>query len=444
MHRINAASNIACCAPHSILRLTRRSARRTRGSSQTMHILVLTQYFHPEFGAAAIRLKRLTAHFVRAGHRVTVLTGMPNYPEGIIRAPYRGRLTLRERDESGVEVVRAWVFASPSKRARARLLNQASFLAASALRGLTLSQPDVLYVESHPLFATLSGGWLAARFRAPILLNVSDLWPESAVATGALHADSTIVKVAARVERWAYDRAAHIVAMTRGVYDGVLAVHPQPGRVSLIRNAADLDRFAPAAPEKRAQARAVLGLGEAFTAVHVGNMSLTYDFEPILHAAARLPDARFLFAGGGSQAEAVSAAVASRGLANVTLLGVLPHERMPDIWAAADLSLIALADHSVAGGTLPAKLYESLATGTPVVAAIRGEGAALVHESGGGLVTPIGDAEAYAAAVRTLMDNRDRLGEMARSGAAYARVAFSPEAVSEAYLARMESIRRKS
>ena len=150
-----------------------------------MKIWILTQFYPPEFGAAAVRLSRLARLLVAEGHQVTVLTGMPNYPEGVIREGYRGRLTLRESID-GVTVERVWVYASPGKGARVRLLNQFSFmLAGGAARNLP-RRPDVILVESHPLFVCLTGGWLRRVKRAPVVLNVSDLWPESAVATGAL------------------------------------------------------------------------------------------------------------------------------------------------------------------------------------------------------------------------------------------------------------------
>jgi putative colanic acid biosynthesis glycosyltransferase WcaI len=398
-----------------------------------MHIWILTQFYPPEFGAAAIRLSRLARLLAADGHRATVLTGMPNYPEGVIRPEYRGRVFCNEMLD-GVKVERVWVYASPSKRARTRLLNQFSFMAMAALRGTFLKRPDVILVESHPLFVTLTGGWLRRIKRAPVILNVSDLWPESAVATGALRPDSLLVKLAAPVERWAYRDAAHIVGMTDGVLEGILRILPDQARVSLIKNAVDLAVFHPDQVELRTAVRARYGLGERFTAVHMGNMSLTYDFDILLDAAAALPEIAFLFVGGGSQAAHVEEQVRECGLSNVQLAGVLPHEQMPGIWAAGDVALIALGDHSVAGGTRPAKLYEALATGTPVVAAIRGEGAALIEDAQAGIVVPIGDSEAMIAALQRLKDSPELRGQMSAAGRAYAEASLSPEPVKRAYV----------
>lgn len=399
-----------------------------------MRVWIVTQYYPPEVGAAPVRLSRLARIFAAQGHEVTILTAMPNYPDGIINPPYRGRFACSETID-GVTVKRVWLYTSPSKRARARIANQLSFMFTLAIRGTFLKRPDVMLVESHPLFVTLSTGWLKRIKRAPIVLNVSDLWPESAVATGMLKADSTIVKIASRVERWAYNDSAHIVGMTQGVMDGILKVHGKQARVSIITNAVDLDSFKPVPPERRRAARELLGLPvDRFTAVHVGNMSLTYDFELILRAAEALPDATFAFAGGGSQAGKLAEQVSTRQLDNVKLLGLLPHANVPDVWAAGDVSMISLADSSLADGTRPAKMYEAFAAGVPVVAAIRGEGAALLAEAGGGIPVAVGGHDEFINAIRRLQVDPDTRQQMSDAGRKYAELHLSPDAVASSYL----------
>ncbi len=408
-----------------------------------MRIWILTQFYPPEFGAAAIRLSRLARLLAADGHTISVLTGMPNYPSGVIPPEYRGRLTCRETLD-GVTVERVWVYATPSKRARGRMLNQLSFMIMAALRGMFLPRPDLILVESHPLFVCLTGGWLRRIKRAPVVLNVSDLWPESAVATGALQADSAMVKIAARVERWAYYDAAYVIGMTGGVLEGIRHILTDPERSTLIKNAVDLAVFRPGQADLRAAVRAKFGLEDRFVVVHVGNMSLTYDFDSLIAAAARLPDVTFLFAGSGTQATRIEEQVRTLELKNVIFAGVLPHSDMPGIWAAADACLIALGDHSVAGGTLPAKMFEALATGTPVVAAIRGEGAALLTDTGAGLVVPIGDPSALAAAIQSLQQSPQRRAKLAAAGRQYAESTLSPESVRDAYEAIFQRITEKN
>ncbi len=394
-------------------------------------------------GAAAVRLSRLARDVADEGHEVTVITSVPNYPEGIIPPQYRSRLFYRETLDR-VKVLRVRVYASPKKRARQRLANQISFMALAALRGTSLPRPDVILVESHPLFVCLAGGWLKWVKRAPILLNVSDLWPESAVATGVLSEKSLLVKLARPVERWAYHNAAHIVGLTGGVVDGIIAVNGKSERVTRIQNAVDLRKFCPPDDEERTAARVKFGLDpDKFVLVHVGNMSLTYDFDLMLNAAAQLPEVIFHFVGSGSQFEHVRQQVETRQLSNVILAGMLPHTEMPSAWASADATLIALADHSVAGGTLPAKMYEGLATGTPIIAAIRGEGAALLHEAGAGIVTPIGDLAVLVNTIRDLAHDPERRDHLSHAGRRYAEQHLAPERVKNGYLTLLQRIARR-
>jgi glycosyltransferase involved in cell wall biosynthesis len=277
----------------------------------------------------------------------------------------------------------------------------------------------------------------------PILLNVSDLWPESAVATGALRAESTIVKLAERIERWAYQDAAHIIGMTRGVEAGINAVLRHPERVTLLYNSVDLQQFRAGLTAEREAMRQRFGLVGQFVAAHVGNMSLTYDFDLILAVAAALPQITFIFAGGGSQAGYLTEQLALRQLPNVKMLGMLPYQDMPALWAAMDVSLIALGDHSVAGGTMPAKLFEAMATGTPIVAAIRGEAEQVLRETGAGIPTPIGDSAAMVAALRKLLESPDQLQQMSQGGRTYAEQHLSPQYAKHVFLNIINDIRTK-
>ena len=407
-----------------------------------MRIWLLTHFYAPEVGAAPVRLSRLARFLVAEGHQVTVLTGMPNYPSGVISPPYKGYLRFTECVD-GVDIVRLWVYASPSKSTRSRLLNQASFMVTSVLFGTFMQHPDVILVESHPLFVCLSAGWLHFVKRAPVVLNVSDLWPESAVATGVLSEDSLIVKLATRVERWAYRSAAHIIGMTQGVVDGIVHVDSRPDHVTLILNAVDLDRFRPGLTSDGEAIRHEYGLGDRFVVVHIGNMSLTYDFKLMIEVAETLPDLTFLMVGSGSQAEYVQQEVEKRGLKNVVFTGTVTHDRMPAMWSAANACIIALADHSVAGGTRPAKMYEALATGTPIVAAIRGEGAALLEETSAGIVVPIGDAQAMADALHSLASSPDQCVQLSKAGRAYSEKHLAAQKVAQEYLTALKKAARR-
>jgi len=410
-----------------------------------VNIWILTQYYPPEFGGSALTMSQLARRLVISGQCVTVLTSLPNYPTGIIAPPYKGHAFYAEVCD-GVQVERVWAYASPNKRARARMANQISFMLMAMLRGTMLPRPDVILVESHPLFVCLSGGWLRRIKRAPVVLNVSDLWPESAIAVGMLKANSPIVKIAERVERWAYHDAAYVVGMTEGVRVGIVRIMQQsaalpPANVTMLRFPVDLQRFRPGMAAERAAMRAQLGFAaDAFVVAFPGNLSLQYNFDVMLNAAAALPTIQFLIAGGGSQAEYISGQVAARNLSNVTLTGIVSHDAMPGIWAASDVCLIALNTHPLFEGTVPAKLVEALAAGVPIVAAIRGEAQQLLSETGAGIVIALNDSAAAIETLRRLAEQPERRQHMSAAGRAYAEAHLSIEAVQRAFTAIFEQV----
>jgi glycosyltransferase involved in cell wall biosynthesis len=397
-----------------------------------MKILILTQYYPPEFGGSSVYIERVARMLLEDGHAVTILTNLPNYPTGIIEPPYRGHLFYRE-NRDGADVRRVWVVTSTRKSTLLRLINQISFMLVSALRGTFLARPDVILVESHPLFVCLSGGWLRLVKRAPVVLNVSDLWPASAVAVGALRADSLMVKIAERVERWAYRDAAHVVAMTDGIRQGVCKIVPE-NKVTLIQNAVDLARFHPGLEAEGAAVRQKYNLEGKFVVSHIGNMSLAHDFELIMDVAAALPEYVFLFAGGGSRVDYVKEQITARSLKNVILTGILPHAEMPAIWAATDACLIAFKDHELFEGALPTKMFEAMATGTPVVAATRGEAQVVLERTRAGIATPPGNHQAMIEALRRLANSPEQRQQMGEAGWTYAQENLSPERIKQSFL----------
>ena len=161
-----------------------------------MKILYISQYFPPEMGAPAGRASELSRFWVEDGHEVTVLTGFPNHPTGIVPPEYRSkfrRLVNRENVE-GVNVVRTWLLPFPNRKARERMLNYSSFCLSAATTGLFLDQPDVVIASSPQLLVGLSGWWLARCNGAPFVFEVRDLWPESLAAVGVATSSSMMVK----------------------------------------------------------------------------------------------------------------------------------------------------------------------------------------------------------------------------------------------------------
>src|SRR5438045_3997696 len=348
-----------------------------------MRIAFLTQYYPPEIGAPQGRLSGLAAAFLREGHSVTVLTAQPNYPSGRIHAGYGGLLRREVRD--GVRVIRTFVY--PTQRADFvhRLSSYFSFVASSAALGtFALEPPDYLIVESPPLFLGLAGVWLSWVKRCPMIFNVADLWPETAVRLGVLRRGSWAHEISDRLERFCYRRATLVTGQTRAIVEDIAGRFPWC-RTYHLSNGVNSQTFHP--DRRTAEARATLAREPANTcaAFYPGLHGPAQGLDRVLDAAALLTDVplRFVLMGDGPTKRDLMDRVRARGLTNVTFLDPRPTREVPPLLAAADIVLVPLVTH-IPGAT-PSKLYEAMPSGRPVVLVAEGEPASVVRECNAGL-----------------------------------------------------------
>jgi glycosyltransferase involved in cell wall biosynthesis len=376
-------------------------------------IAFLTQYYPPEIGAPQGRISGLADAFIRAGHSVTVLTAMPNYPSGRIHPGYGGFVRREVRD--GAQVIRTFVY--PTQRADFlhRLSSYFSFVISSAVLGtFLLERPDYLIVESPPLFLGLAGIWLSWMKRCPMIFNVADLWPETAVRIGVLRRGSLAHWISDRLERFCYRRARLVTGQTRAIVEDISKRFTWC-RTYHLSNGVNGRTFN---PERRTtEARTMLGPSGTCVAFYAGLHGLAQGLDRVLDAAPLLTDAplKFVLMGDGPTKADLVRQARTRELTNVTFLDPRPTSEVPPLLAAADIVLVPLVTH-IPGAT-PSKLYEAMASGRPVVLVAEGEPAAVVREGEAGLVVAPGDTAALANALRTLAADpalRQRLGANGR------------------------------
>jgi glycosyltransferase involved in cell wall biosynthesis len=399
-----------------------------------MKILLITTYFEPDSGAAAVRLTRLAKQLAAAGHQVTVLTTLPHYPQGVIAPNYRGRMFARE-DRDGVRVIRCWLYATSSPRLSRRLLSQFSMMVTMLLRGMFVPRPDVALIEAQPMFAGLGGALLARLKRRPCVLNLSDLWPDHLLTVGALKESSPVYRLARWLIDLSYRYAAQIITLSPAWTTRVQARLPdhRRARVRTIYNGVDLARFHRGVETRSFREAHDLGAGPVVS--FIGTFATQYDFETLFEAfdqvCARRPDVKFLIAGSGSQRDHVAALLSARP--HMRAIGWLDHADMPAAWASSTVTAWAMRDHTLYHGTIPAKLYEALPSGVPIAAAVDGAAASMLAASGGGLAVKPGDAAGLAGAILRLLEDDGLRSQMARSGRAYAEAHFDPARVLAAY-----------
>ena len=388
----------------------------------------LTHYYPPEVGAPQTRLSWLARGLAERGVAVTIPYLLPHYPDGKIKKPYRNRPLVVETD-GPVRVVRSAVYASPNRGFLRRIANHASF-SLSALATVRPAGPaDVVVVESPPLLHAGAAIPYARLKRAPLVVNISDLWPDSAIELGALRSP-TAIRAARAIERACYRAAVAIVCPTEGIA-GDLANRPESsGKVRRIPPAVDL--------AKGSRRPAATGSGRpqthdrGFRVLYAGTIGLSQGLGTLLDAAAALegeddPPVEFLIAGDGAEAPELRARLAEHGPGNVRMLGAVPHGRVPDLYAEADAAVVLLRDRPLFAGALPTKMLEAMAAARPIVLSASGEAASFVEKSGGGAVVPPEDPAALAAVIRDLARDRERRMKLGAAGRSWVERGFARE-----------------
>ena len=367
-----------------------------------MRTLVVTHYYPPEVGAPQARLSELAKAWSRADDDVTVLTGLPNHPTGIVHEGYRGKLCMRE-EMDGVRVVRTWVYATPNEHIVRKTLGHLSFMVTSVLLGLRGLGPLDVVIVSSPTFFSIFSAWVIARIkRAALVVEVRDLWPGIFVELGVLR-NRTVIRVLEALELASYRAADAVVTVTHGFRDDIVSRGIDAAKVHVIPNGVEVDRFAEATGDTDA-IRARLGARPDETLVlYSGAHGISHALPRIADAADRLRDARvhIAFVGEGAAKAELAARVQELRLDNVSMHPSVPSGEMPALVAAADICLVPLRDVPLFSTFIPSKMFEYMAAARPIVASVRGEAASILERAGAVVVEPE-DADAMAEAIRKL------------------------------------------
>jgi glycosyltransferase involved in cell wall biosynthesis len=367
-----------------------------------MHVLVVTDNFVPERNAPALRTHAHARRWVSAGAEVTVVTSAPNFPAGVVQAPYRNRLIQHENID-GVEVVRVWTYMAPNQKKLRRSLDFLSFAVSGFFAGLR-QKADVIVATSPQLLAGVSGGLLAAVRRKPFLLEIRDLWPDSIVALDMMRERGLAVRLLRWIERRLYSSAARIVTTNEGLRERLIARGVPAAKIGVVPNGVDAALFSPR-PKPQALVEKY-GLKDRFVAGYIGTQGLAHDLQSVVRAAERLESGgvSFLFVGDGAQHQTLVRHVERAGLKHFHFVRSVPSEEVPDHIACCDAALVPMKRTETLSDTMPSKIFEIAAMEVPIVIGAEGIAADLVRARGAGLVVPPEDVGALTAAIARLRD----------------------------------------
>lgn len=404
-----------------------------------MHILFLTHYFPPEVNAPASRTYENARHWVRAGHRVTVLTCVPNHPAGVAYPGYRNRLWQWE-ELDGIRVLRVKTYLSPNQGFSRRVLNYLSYQLSATLLAPLVAGVDLVVSTTPQFFCGLTGFLVSRMKRVPWVLEVRDLWPESIVTVGAMRRGRA-VRLLERVESFMYRRADHVVALTHAFKRHITARGVPDQRVTVIKNGADLERFVPASRDNAF--RAAYRLDGRFVASYVGTHGMAHALDLVLRAAQRLQsDPRFLFllVGDGAEKERLLAEKERLGLDNVLMLPQQPKELMPEILAASDASLVLLKNSELFRTVIPSKMFEVMAMARPIILGVAGESREIVEEGGCGLCIEPENLDGLVAALEQLAASPELAASLGDSGRRFVIGEYDREKLALRFLNLLSSL----
>jgi glycosyltransferase involved in cell wall biosynthesis len=410
--RISLTPPIPTSLPPAIRKQIPRATSRLR-------VLLVSQYFPPEIGATQSRMQSFAEYLAERGHRVTVIAEFPNHPQGVMPEHYHGHLIDDDRSNA-YRVLRVWVKTSAIKTPKSRLAFYGSFTALASAVGPLAGRADVVLATSPPLFTGLTGVVLARMKRAPLVLDVRDLWPAAAEALDQLTGGWTYA-VATSLERWLYRQSEAVVAVTRPFCEHVDRVRGRGPATGLIPNGT-LELFFEANGDGGAT-RSSLGVPpDAFVVTFAGTHGIAQALSSVLEAAAQVDDRyQFIFIGEGPMKERLKQDAHDRSLTNVHFRGQMPVPQIPPILAASDALLVPLSSHPVFADFVPSKMIDFMAVGRPVLLAAQGESARLLERAGAGVVATPEDPGALTTAVRWLADHPAEAREMGERGREFAR-----------------------
>ncbi|MCR4414327.1 MAG: glycosyltransferase family 4 protein, partial [Thermoguttaceae bacterium] len=407
--------------------------------------LFFSHYFPPEVNAPATRTYEHCVRWAKAGHDVTVVTCVPNCPDGVVYPGYRNRLRRQVEFVDGVRVVRVWTYLAANAGTVRRIANYLSYMLSAVWTALWLPRPDVVVATSPQFFCGWAGLIVQWLKRVPFVLEIRDIWPESIETVGAIR-NRPILRFLQWMERRMYLAADHIVAVGQGYRDKIVEKADVADRISVITNGVDLRFFVPGEPDPRFLH--MWDLEDKFVCSYVGTIGMAHGLEVVLGAARLLKakgrdDIRFCLVGDGAMRQRLEDQARRDGLERLVIFtGRQPKEEIPPILASSGACLIHLKQCELFGTVLPSKIFETMAMGRPIILGVNGEARQIVLEAGSGVLMEPDSAESLVEAVERLADDPGQAAQAGLRARQYVAEKYNRDCLAEQYLELLHAVAR--
>ena len=398
-----------------------------------MRIGLICQYFPPEVAPIGVMVLELAQDLAKAGNEVTIFTGFPNHPLGMVFTGYHCRLGgQQERLANGVIVRRNWLYVTSSKSFLPRVLNYVSFAFSTLLSGF-VNRQDTYFIISPPLSNVFIGLVLRLCGRRYVL-NVQDIYPDAAVAAGVLR-NPLLIGILKRIERFAYRMADSITVISPGFRANLVAKGVPDDKLLVIPNWINFEEIQ---PQPKVNSFSVRNeISDRFVVLYSGTIGLVSGAEIMTEVAGLLKEADaivLMIVGEGVVKSHLQAEAKFRGLENIRFLPFQPREALPELLSSASVGLVTLkTGHG--GNSVPSKILGYLAAARPVIASVDPESDtwAFVEAAGCGICVPPGDGTALADAILQLSRDPELSRRLGQNGRDYLERNLSRTEVTRLY-----------
>ena len=398
-----------------------------------MHIIFLTHYFYPEGNAPASRTFDNCKRWVAKGHKVTIVTGVPNVPDGIIYEGYKNRFFQWE-EMNGISVLRVWTYIAPNKGFFKRTLNYFSFMISSLLGIFLIKKGDLVIATSPQIFCGVAGYIFSRMRKLPFIFEVRDIWPETMIAIGALKSRK-LIRILEYIEMFLYRNSEKIVVLTESFKKVISQKGILEEKIFVVKNGVDITFFCP--QDKENEVRKEYDLEGKFVVSYIGTLGMCQGLVQVLRASENFrnnDDIVFLLVGSGAERDTLIRKKEKKQLDNVIFIERQSKHLIPSFYAASDVCLVTLKNTPYFKTVIPSKIFEIMSMARPIILGVDGETKKIVEKAKAGLFIEPENYIDLKKAILRLYNCPEKCQELGRNGRRFVEKYFDRDILSNYYL----------
>lgn len=379
-----------------------------------MKLLFLTDNYHPETNAPATRTFQHAKFWAEQGHKITIITSCPNFPEGKVHTGFKN-FWFKKTIEQGIEVIRVKTFISSNQGTVLRIFDFLSFMFSSFFFGMFTKRFDVI-VGTSPQFFTVVSAWALSKLkRIPFIFELRDIWPESIISVGALK-KSFAISIISKFSLFLYKEAQIIIAVTNSFKEYLLKLGIPESKIKVIFNGADDYQKSNRKDDGQLDK---LGLEGKFVVSYIGTHGLAHGLDKVIEAAELLQshqDIIFLLIGSGANKKKLNETIRLKKIKNVISLDNQPKENLPQYWEKSKIALVSLINQDLFKTVIPSKIFEAASYNVPILAAIpKGEATKIIESYKSGVIVQPENPYKLAQKIIELKQNPKSLNFMSKN-----------------------------